>query len=250
MSRTALVTGGARRIGRAIVEGLARDGWSVVIHAHTSRAAADELAQALRARGTQAWVVAGDLGDPASVPNIMTTAVDVAGPIVALINNASRFERDDIASVSPESFGPHMRTNCLAPMLLTQAFARQLPEGVSGAVINLLDQRVWKPVPDFLSYGVSKAALWWLTRTLAQALAPAIRVNAVGPSPVFQSIHQSRDQFARQASAVPLARAASPEEIWQAVRYLLEAPSVTGQMIAVDGGQHLAWATPDVLGVE
>lgn len=250
MKRTALVTGGARRIGRGIVEGLAQDGWSVVIHAHASSAEAADLALSLRARGATACVVSGDLGDPGSVPAVMAAAVSAAGPITALVNNASRFEPDDIETLSPESFGPHMRTNCLAPMLLTQAFARQLPDGQHGAVVNLIDQRVWKPVPDFLSYGVSKAALWWLTRTLAQSLAPSIRVNAVGPGPVYRSVHQSEDQFARQASAVPLGRAAAPEEIWHAVRYLLDAPSVTGQMIAVDGGQHLAWATPDVVDVE
>lgn len=250
MRRTALVTGGARRIGRAIVEGLARDGWTVVIHAHESSGEAGDLARSLLAQGAAAYVVPGDLSDPGSAQAIMAAAAGAAGPVTALVNNASRFEPDDIASASPESFGQHMNTNCLAPMLLTQAFAGQLPEGANGAVINLLDQRVWKPVPGFLSYGVSKAALWWLTRTLAQALAPAIRVNAVGPGPVCRSIHQSEGQFARQASALLLERAASADEIWQAVRYLLDAQSVTGQMIAVDGGQHLAWATPDVLGVE
>lgn len=249
MRRAALVTGGAHRIGRAIVEGLAQDGWSVAIHANRSLDDAENLADILRSRGAEAWVVSGDLEDPGCPAELMAAATQ-GGPLHALINNASIFERDSLEDLQPAGFEQHMRTNCLVPMLLIQAFAAQLPAGAAGCVVNLLDQRVWKPVPDFLSYGVSKAALWWLTRTLAQALAPAIRVNGVGPGPVLQSVHQTEEQFARQASAVPLARAASPSEIWHAVRFLLDAPSVTGQMIAVDGGQHLAWATPDVLGVE
>jgi NAD(P)-dependent dehydrogenase (short-subunit alcohol dehydrogenase family) len=139
-----------------------------------------------------------------------------------------------------------MGINLRAPFVLAQAFARQVPDGTTGNIINLIDQRVLKPTPQFLSYSLSKAGLYWLNTTLAQALAPRIRVNAVGPGPTMRNARQSEVDFARQREATMLKSGAEPQDVCDAVRYLLDAPAVTGQMIAVDGGQHLAWKTPDV----
>jgi NAD(P)-dependent dehydrogenase (short-subunit alcohol dehydrogenase family) len=164
-----------------------------------------------------------------------------------LVNNASLFQDDRIATLTEAGLAAHMAANLTAPLLLAQAFAAALPAAQRGLIVNMIDQRVWRPNPQFFSYSLSKAGLWWATQTLAQALAPRIRVNGIGPGPTLASVHQTPDDFAAEAAAVPLARAASPQDITAALRYLIEASSVTGQMIAVDGGQHLAWRTPDIL---
>lgn len=240
----ALVTGGARRIGRAIVLALARRGHDVVIHHRDSVEEAQALAEQVRALGVDAGVVAADLSDEAQVRGLIPAAVAALGPLSVLINNASVFEDDRVGSLSRETWDLHLETNLRAPLVLAEAFAAQAPEGSS--IVNLLDQRVLKPDPRFISYGLSRNGLWWATRTLAQALAPRVRVNGVGPGPTLASIHQSEAEFAAEQSAVPLGRGPSPEDIAQAVSYLVDARSVTGQMIAVDGGQHLAWRTPDI----
>jgi NAD(P)-dependent dehydrogenase (short-subunit alcohol dehydrogenase family) len=240
----ALVTGGARRIGRAIVLALARRGHDVAIHHRDSADEAEGLAEEARALGVRAAVVSADLSAEAEVRDLVPAAVAALGPLSVLINNASVFEDDRVGGLSRETWDLHLETNLRAPVVLAEAFAAQAPEGAS--IVNLLDQRVLKPDPRFISYALSRNGLWWATRTLAQALAPRIRVNGVGPGPTLASIHQSEAEFAAEQAAVPLGHGPSPEDIAEAVLYLVDARSVTGQMIAVDGGQHLAWRTPDI----
>ena len=247
---TALVTGAAKRIGRAIALGLAKDGWAVAVHYRRSGRAARELAGKISKSGGRAAAVRADLGREDEVKALVACAKDALGTVSLLVNNASVFEQDGAETATRESWDAHMETNLRAPFVLIQSFARQLPEDASGNVINLLDQRVWKPTPHFLSYTLSKSGLWTLTRTLALALAPRIRVNAIGPGSVLPSARQSAAQFARQSAATPLGRAIEPEEIFAAVRFILAAPSMTGQMIALDGGQHLGWAPPQAPPVE
>lgn len=238
--RVALITGAARRIGAAIARDLASRGWSVAVHHRHSAVEARALVGAIEAEGGYAQAFDADLQSEAETAALVGRVGDALGPVEALINNASVFERDEALSVTRDSWERHMQINLRAPFLLTQAFARQVPE-TGGSVINLLDQRIWNLTPHFTSYTVSKAALWTLTQTLAMALAPKVRVNAIGPGPTLPSVRQSEEQFVRQWSAVPLARPTSPLEIADVVRFLLDAPGVTGQMIAVDGGQHLGW---------
>ncbi|WP_425988722.1 SDR family oxidoreductase [Brevundimonas sp. TWP2-3-2] len=240
----ALVTGGARRIGRAIVLALAARGHDVAIHHRDSAADAEQLAEEVRALGRRAAVLPADLTDEAGTRALIPAAVEALGPISILVNNASVFEDDRVGSLSRETWDRHLETNLRAPVVLAEAFAAQAPDGAS--IVNLLDQRVLKPDPRFFSYALSRNGLWWATRTLAQALAPRIRVNGVGPGPTLASIHQSEAEFAAEQSAMPLGHGPSPEDIAGAVVYLVDARSVTGQMIAVDGGQHLAWQTPDI----
>ncbi|WP_426040070.1 SDR family oxidoreductase [Brevundimonas sp. TWP2-3-4b1] len=240
----ALVTGGARRIGRAIVLALAARGHDVAIHHRDSVADAEQLAEEVRALGRRAAVLPTDLADEAGTRALIPAAVEVLGPISVLVNNASVFEDDRVGSLSRETWDLHLETNLRAPLVLAEAFAAQAPDGAS--IVNLLDQRVLKPDPRFFSYALSRNGLWWATRTLAQALAPRIRVNGVGPGPTLASIHQSEAEFAAEQAAMPLGHGPSPEDIAGAVVYLVDARSVTGQMIAVDGGQHLAWQTPDI----
>jgi NAD(P)-dependent dehydrogenase (short-subunit alcohol dehydrogenase family) len=245
--RTALVTGGARRIGRGIVKRLTTDGWAVAIHCHRSGREAEALGRAIQAAGGRAAVIEADLADPDAVRSIVGRAGAALGPLTLLVNNASVFEPDDIGSLDEAVWERHFAVNLQAPVFLARDFAAQLPDGAEGAIVNVIDQRVLKPTPHFLSYTLSKSALFTATQTLAQALAPRIRVNAVGPGPTLASRRQQPDAFARQGASVPLGHGPSPEEIAEAVLFLTGARSVTGQMIAVDGGQHLAWQTPDVL---
>jgi len=244
-SGAALVTGGARRIGRSIVLALARRGHDVAIHCRASADDAEGVASEVRALGRRAAIVRADLTDEAQVRTLVPEAVAALGPLSVLVNNASVFEDDRVGDLSRAIWDRHMEANLRAPVVLAEAFAAQAPEG--SVVVNLLDQRVLKPDPRFVSYTISRNGLWWATRTLAQALAPRIRVNGVGPGPTLASVHQSAAEFAAEAEAVPLGHGAHPDEIAAAVLYLVDARSVTGQMIAVDGGQHLAWRTPDIL---
>jgi NAD(P)-dependent dehydrogenase (short-subunit alcohol dehydrogenase family) len=240
----ALVTGASRRIGRAIVLALARRGHDIAIHHRSSPEDAEALADEVRALGRRAAIVTADLTREDEVRRLVPAAVESLGPLSVLANNASVFEDDRVGSLSRETWDRHLETNLRAPLVLIEAFAAQAPDG--SAVVNLLDQRVLKPDPRFVSYALSRNGLWWATRTLAQALAPRIRVNGVGPGPTLKSIHQTEEEFAAEAASVPLGHGAEPEDIAAAVLYLVDARSVTGQMIAVDGGQHLAWRTPDI----
>ena len=243
-AKTVLVTGAAKRLGCAIALHLAGAGWNVAIHYHGSAGEAESAAQAVRALGMKAATLKADLSREEETAQLIGRAAAEFGSLTALVNSASLFENDDWQSASRASWDAHMETNLRAPFLLSQTFARQAPG--KGAIVNILDQRVLKPTPQFLSYSLSKAGLLWLTTTLAQALGPDIRVNAVGPGPTMRNARQSEEDFARQRDATILKHGAEPEDVAKAVRYLLEAEAVTGQMLAVDGGQHLIWQTPDV----
>ncbi len=242
--RAALITGGGRRIGRAITLALSRAGYAVVLNSHASRAEAEKLAADIIAAGGRAAVVLADLADHAAVRGLIADA-GVFGPLTLLVNNASEFESDEIGNLERARFERTMAVNLTAPLFLAQAFAAQAPNGANASIVNIVDQRVLKPTPLFFSYALSKAALHNATTMLAQALAPNVRVNAVAPGPTLPSPRQSEAQFAAQAAAVPLGRGASPQDIAAAVLYLAQAASVTGVTIAVDGGQHLAWRTAD-----
>ena len=241
----ALVTGGAKRIGRAICLELAAAGFDVAIHHRDSDAEAAEVARAVEALGRRAVCLSADLADEVATHELIGRAVEALGPLAVLVNNASVFADDRLDTITGESWSAHLDTNLRAPVLLAQVFARQAPDGA--AIVNILDQRVLKPDPRFFSYSLSKSALWVATRTMAQALAPRIRVNGVGPGPTLPSVHQTAGEFEAEARATPLQRAGSPEAVAEAVRWLVDARQVTGQMIAVDGGQHLAWQTPDIV---
>ena len=244
--KTALVTGAGRRLGRAIALDLAADGWNIVIHYNSSEDEADSAAQAVRAFGMEAATVRCDLSKEADTRTLIDRAAAELGPLTALVNSASLFEDDAWNTVTRKSWDDHLEINLRAPFVLAQGFARQLPGGVTGNIVNVIDQRVLKPTPQFLSYSLSKAGLHWLTTTLAQGMSPKVRVNAVGPGPTLRNARQSEADFERQRHATILERGADPADVCAGVRYLLAAPAVTGQMIAVDGGQHLAWQTPDV----
>jgi NAD(P)-dependent dehydrogenase (short-subunit alcohol dehydrogenase family) len=241
---TALVTGAARRIGRAVALDLARHGWAVAVHHHRSGDDAREVVRLIEAEGGRAACVRADLAREEETATLVDHAAEALGPLTCLVNNASVFELDTADTVTRASWDAHLETNLRAPFTLTQAFARQLPEGEAGNVINLLDQRVWNLTPYFVSYTVSKTGLWTLTRSLALALAPRIRVNAIGPGPALRSPRQSEADFARQCEMTPLKRGTNPGEICDAVRFILAAPALTGQMIVLDGGQHLGVKLP------
>lgn len=248
-AKTALVTGGAKRIGKAIVEYLAGNGWNVVIHCNSSRKAGDELAAKINESGSLASVVVADLGDLDAVRRIVPEATQSLGPLSLLVNNASVFEADDIRSMTPETWAFHQSVNLTAPMFLTQAFAAQVPEGDKGNVVNIIDQRVLKLTPEFFSYQMTKSALWVATRTLAQSLAPNIRVNAISPGPTIQNARQKPEDFQAQLDGILLKMGAELVEFGKTIQYLVDTPSITGQMICLDGGQHLAWETPDIAGI-
>jgi len=241
-----LVTGAAKRLGRAIVLDLAGAGWNIGLHYHGSAEDAEQTAAEIRAKGVKVALLPADFSREEATAALIDQAVAALGPLTALINSASLFENDDWQSATRQSWDAHIETNLRAPFLLSQLFARQLPKTETGTIINIIDQRVLKPTPQFISYSLSKAGLYWLTTILAQALGPNIRVNAVGPGPTIKNARQSEEDFARQREATILKRGAEPADVVAAIRYLLEAKSVTGQMIAADGGQHLIWQTPDV----
>ncbi len=242
LPQTALITGAAHRIGRAMALALAKDGWAIAVHYHQSEQAANQLADDIAAAGGRAATVKADLANEVEVSALVPEAVARLGPLGLLVNNASRFEQDGAMTATRASWDIHLETNLRAPFVLTQAFALQLPRTSSGAVVNIIDQRVWNLTPHFTTYTLSKAGLWALTQTLALALAPRIRVNAIGPGPTLPSSRQTTDQFERQCAAMPLRRGSSPHEIAEALRFILAAPAMTGQLIALDGGQHLCWA--------
>jgi NAD(P)-dependent dehydrogenase (short-subunit alcohol dehydrogenase family) len=242
MPRAALVTGGARRIGRALALSLAADGWAVALHHNRSGDAAAEVVAEIEAGGGRAVALSADLRDETQVAGLIPRAVAVLGPLGCLVNNASAFESDLVQSATRESWDLHMAVNLRAPFVLIQHFAAQLPPEAEGAIVNMLDQRVWNLTPYFVSYTVSKMGLWTLTRTMALALAPRIRINGIGPGPTLPSPRQNPEHFAAQCAETPLRRGTSPEEIAAVLRFILATPSLTGQMIAVDGGQHLGWA--------
>ena len=247
MKKSVLITGGALRIGRALALSLAAEGWAVAVHYHRSAQPAEETVAEIRDNRGQAWALRANLKDPAAAETLIQSAREELGGLTCLINNASVFEFDDPESVSVESWSEHMDVNVRAPVFLSQAFAAALPQDALGNIINILDERVWKLAPTHFSYTISKSALWTATRTLAQAFAPRIRVNAIGPGPTLPNAQQSRQDFERENRHMLLQRGTTPQEIADAVKFILAAPAMTGQMIALDGGQHLLWQTPDLL---
>lgn len=244
-----LVTGGARRIGRAIVEDLAAHGFGVAIHCNRSRSDADGLCDAIVARGGRAVVVTADLADPVAAGALVGDATNALGPLSIVVNNASVFEDDSLYDLDWQRFERHFAVHVKAPAAITAGFAALVPEDSHGLVVNVVDQRVLRPNPRFFSYTLSKSALWTATQTMAQALAPRIRVNAIGPGPSLRSPRQDEEAFAAQARNVLLGRGPELGEFGATIRYLWQAKSITGQLIALDGGQHLAWETPDVAGI-
>lgn len=246
----ALVTGAARRIGAAIALDLAANGFDVAIHCNGSRDEAEDVAGRAAALGARTAVIAADLTDFASSGRVVDEAAAALGaPVRLLVNNASLFEDDSLADFGWEAWERHFAVHLKTPVELARRMAAALPAHDDGLVVNVIDQRVWRLRPQFFSYTLSKSALWTATRTMAQALAPRVRVNAIGPGPTLRNTRQSEDDFSRQVQAVPLQRGPGLDEFGSTIRYLWAARSVTGQMIALDGGQHLAWETPDVAGI-
>lgn len=256
----ALVTGAGIRMGRAIALFLAGRGYAVAVHYATSREGADAVVAEIKNLGGHAVALQADLLIEAETLTLVDRAsAALGGPLTLLVNNASVFEYDTLASATRTSWDRHIESNLRAPFVLTQGFATQAPQAVPDAagepvaqaqIINMIDQRVLKLTPEFMSYTLAKMGLWALTQTAAQALAPHIRVNAIGPGPTIIGTRQSPEHFARQRAATVLKRGSNPGDITAALGFFLDAPAVTGQLICVDGGQHLAWKTPDVLGPE
>ena len=255
-----LVTGAGKRLGRAMALYLADRGHDVAVHYATSSDAADEVVAEIRSRGRAAVALQADLLDEAQVTGLLPAAsAALGGPITCLVNNASIFEYDTLQSATRTSWDRHIESNLRAPFVLTQALAAQdLPilqddagePLASGLVVNMIDQRVRKLTPEFMTYTIAKMGLWAMTQTTAQALAPAIRVNAIGPGPTLRGARQSEAHFATQRAGTITGRGANPDDITAALGYFLDAPAVTGQLLCIDGGQHLGWQTPDILGVE
>lgn len=246
---TALVTGGSRRIGAAIVRDLAAHGFAVAIHCNTTCEDAGELANEITNSGGKAVVLQADFGDDGAVARLVPDAERAFGPVELLVNNASVFEDDSVTDFDAATWERHFRTHVLAPSLLARDMAAALPDGREGLIVNMIDQRVWALTPRFYSYTLSKSALWTATQTMAQALSPRIRVNAIGPGPTLPNERQNQSDFDRQIDGLLLKRGPALDEFGAAIRFLWEARSVTGQMIALDGGQHLAWQTPEIAGI-
>ena len=243
-SGTLLVTGGGKRIGRAISLAMAKDGWQVVVHFNNSSAEANNVVDEITHAGGSGLAVQADLMDEDAVSSLIGDISDKLSPVTAIINNASLFEEDTVESVTRDSWDRHLAINLRAPFLLTQGLAKNLEKNQSGNIINILDQRVENLTPYFTSYTLSKSALWTLTKTTAAALAPNIRVNAIGPGPTLPSIRQSKLQFDKQVALTPLAVQVDLEEICNTVRFILATGSMTGQLLSIDSGQHLGWAQP------
>jgi NAD(P)-dependent dehydrogenase (short-subunit alcohol dehydrogenase family) len=256
---TALVTGAGKRLGRAMALYLAGRGHDVAVHYASSASEADAVVAEIRSMGRRAQAFQADLLDEAQVQALIPAATAALGPLTVLVNNASIFEYDRIETSSRESWDRHIGSNLRAPYVLTQAFARQCPPAIpddageplaQGLIVNMIDQRILKLTPEFSTYTIAKMGLWALTQTAAQGLAPHVRVNGIGPGPTLRGHRQSQAHFAGQRAATVLGRGANPQDIVAALGFFLDSPAVTGQFIAVDGGQHLGWKTPDVLGVE
>ena len=255
-----LVTGAGKRLGRAMALYLARRGYDVAVHYSGSADAAEDTAAVIHDLGRKAVTLQADFLDESAVAGLLPAAADaLGGPITCLVNNASIFEYDTVASATRDGWDRHLDSNLRAPFVLTQAMAAQRLAATAdssgepvaaGLIVNMIDQRVLKPTPEFMTYTIAKMALWAMTRTTAQALAPAIRVNAIGPGPTLRGARQSAEHFAAQRAGTILGRGADTGDVTAALGYFLDAPAMTGQMLCVDGGQHLAWQTPDILGVE
>ena len=242
--KTAIVTGGGQRIGRAISLALAKDGWQVAVHFNSSLDEANEVVDEITSSGNVALAVKADLTNEVAVASLIASISNELAPVTVVINNASIFEEDTVKNATKTSWDRHLAVNLRAPFLLTQSLAKNLNKNEKGNIINIVDQRVENLTPYFTSYTLSKSALWMLTKTTAAALAPNIRVNAIGPGPTLPSTRQSQLQFDRQVALTPLEVQVDVEEICNAVRFILATPSMTGQLLSIDSGQHLGWAQP------
>ena len=247
----ALVTGASHRIGRHIALDLAAHGWCVGVHYNSSRDAARNVVAIIEKTGGKAVALGADLDNENDVRGLLPQLAQKFGPVSCLVNNASTFDPDSLQSLGDPADGmgkyhEQLQVNLTAPLMLTQALVEQLPQGHKGNVINILDQKVWRLTPYYMSYTLAKSALWTATRTLAQALAPNVRVNAIGPGPILPNKRQSEAEFKDQCAKLPLQECGTPDEIARTIRFIIDMPSMTGQMIALDGGRHLAWNTPDV----
>jgi len=248
MTRVALVTGAGDRLGKAMALALSAEGYSVGVHYNSSEKKAGEVVKTIKTGGGNAVALQADLSLEKDTSALIAQTSSILGPITLLVNSASRFEPDEIDTMTRQSWDAHLEANLRAPLKLSQDFAAQAPNGEDNCIINIIDQRVWKPTPQFLSYTVSKAGLLHLTQTLAQALGPkGVRVNGIGPGPTLKNSRQSEEDWRKQNQATILGHGATPDDIVGALLYLVSAKAVTGQMIAVDGGQHLIWQTPDVM---
>ena len=244
--KAALITGAGRRIGAEIAGDLARHGWHVLIHYHASQAEAGEVAARIAAAGGRASTIRADLHDSQAIDGLVARAFEVAPGLELVVNNASSFRHDTVASVTSDGMAESFAINATAPILLAQGFARRLPADRNGLVINLLDNRVVAPNPDYLSYGIAKFALMGATRMLALALAPRIRVNGIAPGITMESGGQSTAAFEAAHRRNPLRRGCTPEEVAAAVRFIAEVPAMTGEIITIDGGLALANPGRDV----
>ena len=240
--QTALITGAARRIGRAIALALAERGWNIAVHYHQSESDAEKLITEIESFGVKAIKIRCDLTNPDAVDQLIPLCRKQLAAPTCIINNASAFQPDRVPELTDDLWEAHLAINLKAPVFLAQSLVKHLPDGTDGNIINIIDQRVWRLTPDFFSYTISKAGLWTATRTLAQAMAPRVRVNAVGPGPVLKSVHQTDDDFAGEVRSTLLKQAPMPEDIARAVLFILETSAMTGQMIALDSGQHLTWS--------
>lgn len=246
---TALVTGGSRRIGAAIARDLAAHGFAAAVHYNSSPEDAEALARSICADGGTAAAIGADLEDPVAAAGLVTAAEAALGPVTLVVNNASVFEDDCVTAFDLDQFERHFAVHLKAPSLIARAMAERLAEDSEGLIVNMIDQRVLSLTPRFYSYTLSKSALWTATRTMAQALAPRIRVNAIGPGPTLPNERQSQADFDRQVEGLLLKREPALEEFGATIRWMWENRSLTGQIVALDGGQHLAWETPDVAGI-
>ncbi len=244
MIQLVLVSGGAVRIGKSIALKLAKTGFSVAIQYSNSAAEAQNVVSSIKSGGGDAACFQANLENHAEVKGLIPQVNKEMGPVTCLINNASYFADDRLPDLTRASWRKHMDVNLEAPIFLAQAFAAQLPERAPGNIVNIIDQRVLHPNPHFFSYTLSKGALWFATKTMAQTLAPCIRVNAIAPGPALRNAYQSDDDFERECRGLPLGHGTSPDEIADAVVFILTTHSMTGQMLALDGGQHLVWQTP------
>jgi NAD(P)-dependent dehydrogenase (short-subunit alcohol dehydrogenase family) len=245
--QTALVTGGAKRIGAAIVRDLASHGWAVAIHCNTSVAEANALAAEIQGTGGRAAVVRADLADANAAARVVPEAVDALGPLTLLVNNASVFLRDRFGELDQSVWQRQFDINLRAPVFLAEAFAAQAPKDAEGNIVNLIDQRVLKLTPVMPSYTLTKAALWAATQTMAQALAPKIRVNGIGPGPTFPNPYAKDQGMTQEIAGLPLKRAVDPADFGRAIRFIVDTPSMTGQLLLLDSGQHITWRTRDVV---
>ncbi|MEL8056178.1 MAG: SDR family oxidoreductase [Pseudomonadota bacterium] len=246
--KRALITGAGARLGKAMAIALGQDGWSIAVHYRGSKTGAEDTADQIRSAGGRAEIIQADLAKEEQAATLLRASQEaLGGPLTLLVNSASTFDDDTALEHSRENWDHHFEPNLRAPIVLSQHFARALPEDMRGLIVNMVDMRVLKLNPQFFTYTLSKAALWTATKTLAQAFAPNIRVNAIGPGPTLENVHQKEGEFDAEAQATLTGEGSNPDEIVKALRYLITAESVTGQMICSDGGQHLVWQTPDVV---